>query len=88
MVTNTGNAAMELTRVIIDGANPGDFSIDPDTTNCMLTSGSTLALGESCRIGILFAPKAAGARTANLVLLDNTLPGADTICPATQPDSR
>jgi hypothetical protein len=77
LVTNTGNYEMTLTRAAITGANPGDFAIDPNTTTCDLTSGSTFI--QSCQIGIVFTPQAAGPRTANLVLLDNTVDGADTV---------
>ena len=79
LVTNTGNQDMELTRAVINGANAGEFVIDPNTTTCMLSPGAVLASGSSCRIGVSFTPKAAGARTANLVLLDNTILGADTV---------
>lgn len=79
LVTNTGNADMELTRTVTNGANPGDFTIDPNTTTCMLTSGATLPVGQSCRFGVVFAPKGIGPRSANLVLLDNTDLGTDTI---------
>jgi hypothetical protein len=78
LVTNTGNSAMTLNSVAIKGANAGDFAVDPSTT-CNLTAGATLASGRSCQIGILFTPKAPGVRTANLVLFDNTVLGADTV---------
>jgi Bacterial Ig-like domain (group 3) len=78
-VTNTGNADMSLTRQVLNGADAGDFTIDNNTTTCNLGNGSTLASGESCQIGVIFTPKAGGARTANLVLLDNTVLGADTV---------
>ena len=79
LVTNTGNAEMALTRVVLDGANAGDFTIDNNTTTCNLTNGATLTSGQSCQIGVIFTSKAAGARAANLVLLDNTVLGADTV---------
>lgn len=79
LVTNTGDADMELTRTVINGRNPVDFTVDPNTTTCMLTNGSTLPVGQTCQIGVLFAPKGTGPRSANLVLLDNTDLGTDTI---------
>src|SRR5271165_4134081 len=78
-VANTGNSAMTITNAVITGTNAGDFSIDPTTTSCLLTPGSTLYSGQSCKIGILFKPAAAGARTANLVLLDNTVTNSNTV---------
>jgi hypothetical protein len=78
-VTNTGNSNMTLTNVAITGANPGDFKVDNTTTTCMLTSGASLFAGQTCRIGVIFTPAAAGARSATLTLLDNTINGADSV---------
>ena len=78
-VTNTGNATMTLTNKTITGTNSGDFSIDPTTTSCVLTAGATLATGQSCKIGILFKPAAAGTRTAKLTFLDNTVTNSNVV---------
>jgi hypothetical protein len=79
-VANTGNSALTLSgNATFTGPNPGDFAIDPTTTNCVLTTGAVLASGRSCNIGIVFKPSAAGNRSANLVLVDNTLAGSNTI---------
>jgi Bacterial Ig-like domain (group 3) len=78
-VSNTGNSSLTLTNIVITGTNPGDFSIDPTTTSCMLTAGSTLNAGQSCKIGVLFKPAAIGARSANLVMLDNTVTNSNTV---------
>jgi hypothetical protein len=78
-LSNSGNAAMTFTRVFVGGSAAADFSIDPNTTTCILTQGSTLAAGESCQVGILFQPTAAGTRTANLTFLDNTATRVNTV---------
>ena len=79
-VANTGNDTLTLSaNAAISGVNPSDYSIDPATTNCVLTAGSTLLRGQSCKVGILFKPTAAGARMATLVLHDNTISGTNTI---------
>jgi len=78
-VANTGNANLVYTDVLFTGANASDFSIDPATTSCFLTPGSVLDSGQSCRIGVVFQPAAAGARYANLVLVDNTVTAASTV---------
>jgi len=78
-VANTGNAELTLGNVLFTGTNPGDYAIDKNTTSCNLNAGGTLSAGESCNVGILFKPTATGARTANLVLLDNTVTGANTV---------
>jgi hypothetical protein len=78
-VTNTGNSTEVLTNFVKNGTNPGDFAIDPNTTTCNLTSGMTLASGASCNIGVIMTPTGVGVRVANLVFLDNTVNGMDTI---------
>jgi hypothetical protein len=78
-VNNVGNSTMVLDSYAFTGADPGDFSIDPTTTNCPLTAGSTLYTGATCKIGVKFKPAASGARSANLVLLDNTVNGSNSV---------
>lgn len=79
LVSNTGNSQMTLTHMAISGVNAAEFSVDPNTTSCNLTAGANLPSGQSCQIGVIFAPKAAGTRTASLVLLDNTVHRTDTV---------
>jgi hypothetical protein len=78
-VSNTGNDAMTLTNAEIVGANKGDFKIDTTTTTCILTQGTELFSGQTCRIGVIFMPAVVGSRTATLTLLDNTVNGADSV---------
>lgn len=78
-VSNTGNSTMTLTNVEITGTNAGDFKIDNTTTTCILTQGSSLYSGQTCRIGVIFTPAATGTRSATLTLLDNTINGADSV---------
>ncbi|MGP8092402.1 MAG: Ig-like domain repeat protein [Candidatus Sulfotelmatobacter sp.] len=78
-VTNSGNSDMTLTNVAITGANPADFKIDNTTTTCVLTSGTLMYSGQTCRIGVIFTPAATGARAATLTLLDNTINGTDSV---------
>jgi hypothetical protein len=78
-VANTGNDSMVLTGATITGTNPGDFKIDPTTTSCILTEGSTLYSGQSCKVGVIFTPAALNSRTANLVFLNNTVTNMNTV---------
>jgi hypothetical protein len=79
-ISNTGNSAFTLsTAASIGGVNPTDYSIDPATTDCVLTAGAVLAAGRSCKVGFLFKPTVAGARIANLILHGNTVSGTHTI---------
>lgn len=78
-VSNTGNSELVLSNYAFTGTDPGDFSIDPLMTSCILTSGATLEAGQSCKIGFLFKPAGTGTRSANLLLNDNTVTDANTI---------
>ncbi|HTJ29769.1 MAG TPA: Ig-like domain repeat protein [Acidobacteriaceae bacterium] len=78
-LTNTGNSTLTFTNASFTGANASDFKIDPATTSCMLTAGSTLASGQSCKVGIFFTAAATGSRNANLVFADNTVTGLNTV---------
>jgi hypothetical protein len=78
-VSNTSNNTLTLTSANLTGPNAGDFKIDPLTTSCLLTAGSTLHSGQSCKIGFLFTPAAGGTRTASLILNDNTVTNSNTI---------
>ncbi len=78
-IANTGNSELEIDNTVITGTNKGDFSIDPNTTNCLLTTGSSLNAGQSCQVGIIFKPAASGTRTASLTLLDNTVNNSNTV---------
>jgi len=77
-VTNTGNSAMTLTNSAITGVNAADFKVDPLTTTCVLTVGSTLYSSQTCKVGIIFTPSGVGTRTATFTLIDNTITGTDS----------
>ena len=78
-VANTGNSALSLVRETLNGTNPGDFSIDNNTTTCNLATGSSLAAGQNCQIGVIFKPAAVGSRSATLNLVDNTVTGVNKV---------
>ena len=64
VVTNSGNATLQFSSVVIAGNNMGDFTT---TSAC---SGS-LAPKATCNISVTFAPLAAGERTETITLTDN-----------------
>lgn len=64
VLTNSGNAALEITSEGIGG----DFA---QTNNC----GSSLGAGASCTISVTFTPTAAGSRSGTLTIQDNA-PGS------------
>lgn len=66
-LTNTGEAVISITGFTVTG----DFA---QSNNC----GSSLAVGSSCAINVVFTPTAAGARTGSI-----TLNGSATVTPVT-----
>ncbi|WP_263359204.1 Ig-like domain repeat protein [Acidicapsa ligni] len=78
-LSNTGNSQLTFTKVLISGTNAGDFTLDPNTTSCNITANGVLANGQSCKVGVIFKPAAAGTRTANIVFLDNTVTNSNTV---------
>jgi hypothetical protein len=64
MLTNTGNATLNITSIAVGGANAGDFA---QTNTC----GTSVAAAGTCTISVTFSPTAAGARAASVLLTDN-----------------
>jgi hypothetical protein len=79
LVSNTGNTPLNITNTAITGTNAADFTIDPTTTSCNFAAGNALAGGQSCKVGIIFKPAVAGARSATLSLLDNTVTNVNNV---------
>jgi uncharacterized repeat protein (TIGR01451 family) len=63
-VTSNGTAPALMGAMVISG--PIDFTVV--SSSC---SGAVLAIGQSCQIGVAFAPTAIGTRTATLQINDN-----------------
>ena len=61
-ITNTGALALQITPFVLTG----DFT---ETDNCH--TGTGIAPGNSCTIGISFAPTAPGTRTGSLTVTSN-----------------
>ena len=73
-VTNNGNAAVNITSILLQGADSGDF---PTTTTC--PKPGSLSAGQSCTLTVGFKPVAAGARTASVQLVDNAPTSPQTV---------
>jgi len=71
-LTNSGNAALNLTGIAISGTNATDFS---QTNNC----GSAVAANASCTISVTFKPAATGARAATVILNDDATNSPQTV---------
>src|SRR5919107_5879356 len=58
VLTNAGSSAVNLSKVYLGGANPGDFAVTPATLP------ATPPAGASATVNVTFSPKAVGARAA------------------------
>jgi hypothetical protein len=94
-ISSAGSAALSITNIAITGANAADFAFVSSGANPCPTSGSLLAIGASCAVGVRFAPAtgdSSGAKSAVLSIADNvtgspqtvTLNGVATIPPTIQ----
>ncbi len=64
-ITNSGNATLHISAVVVGGNNPADFTNPPN--NCV----AALAPSASCAISVTFAPLAAGQRSETITLSDD-----------------
>ena len=67
ILTNSGGAPLTVSAVAISGSNSSDFS---ESDNCV--SSSPIASAGTCTLNLTFTPTAVGARTATLVVTDNS----------------
>ena len=67
-VTNTGKAPLLISSIAVVGSQADDFTL---TSAC----GSSLAVGQSCIVSVVFKPVAAGAKSASVLIVDNA-PGS------------
>jgi hypothetical protein len=78
-VANTGNSGLTFNGYSIVGTNHGDFTVNPQTTNCNFGAGNVLYAGRSCQIGVVYKPAAVGTSAAFLNLVDNTIRAANVV---------
>jgi phosphopantothenate synthetase len=67
VLSNTGNATLNISGITITGTNPTDFAVATTGTTC----GTTLAQSATCNIAVTFTPLSAVAFTATLSVADN-----------------
>jgi len=72
-VTNSGGAALNISSVLLTGANYGDFS---GTSTCV---NVTVSVGQTCTVTITFKPTAAGPRAAAISITDNAANSPQTV---------
>jgi len=66
-VTNTGNATINLTTVLLTGSNPGDFSMSGSCVGI-----TSIAANATCSLSVNFTPTTIGARAATINFQDST----------------
>ncbi|WP_308936681.1 choice-of-anchor D domain-containing protein [Duganella radicis] len=74
-LTNTGNAALNISAIGVAGANSGDFAI----TGGSCAAGASVAAGANCNVQVVFTPAAAGARSASLNFSHNATGGGSSV---------
>jgi hypothetical protein len=85
-LSNTGNATLNITSIVLGGANAADFALVTSTNPC----GATLAAGASCLIAATFTPLGTNTYNASITVTDNSaiptqitmLTGTGTAIPA------
>ncbi len=66
-LTNSGNAALNISGITITGTSPTDFAIATGSNAC----GTTLAAGANCLIYVTFTPASVATFSATLSVADN-----------------
>ena len=64
-LSNSGNAALNISDIALSGAAAADFAV---SSNCT----ASVAAGGNCAISVTFTPRVAGTVSANLVVTDNS----------------
>lgn len=70
-LSNTGSATLNMTRnIVISGGNSAEFALGTEKTTCPVTGGQ-LPPGTSCIIAVSFTPATVGAKTAQVIVMDD-----------------
>jgi hypothetical protein len=72
-LTNTGDGALHVTSIEVNGFNANDFTLG--TSSCL----GTVTPAAKCLIPLTFAPLAAGIRTATLNITDDAADSPQTV---------
>ncbi len=71
---NNGSLPLTLSSISLAGTNPLEFALLGGNNACPQTGG-TIAAGATCLISVAFAPQSVGAKSAQVMILDNA-PGS------------
>ena len=73
--TTSGKQNLTIDFISLEGADAGEFVIDPSKDNC---SGKTLLPGKSCTFKVLFQPELAGIKNAQVTVVSADDPTGTT----------
>jgi hypothetical protein len=76
-LSNTGNATLNISSIVLGGTNAADFAIVTTTNQCV--AGGTLAAGTSCFIAATFTPAGTSTYGATITVTDNSATPAQII---------
>jgi hypothetical protein len=76
-LTDSGNAALSISSIIITGTNAGDFALSPTGGTPCSFGASSLGAGSSCTFSVTFTPGAAGARAGRVTVASNAASSPD-----------
>ncbi len=82
VLTNSGNANLHISSILLSGQNSSDFAITNSPTQSALPTACAAAAyapNASCSITIVFTPLAAGARSASLIIADDAPDSSQTV---------
>jgi len=82
VLTNSGNAILHISSIVVAGQNPADFSITNSPSPSALPAActaSSYAPNASCSITVVFAPLSAGARSASIIIADDAAGSTQTV---------
>lgn len=67
-IQNTGVGSLVITNLVLGGANPDDFVLEPGSS-CL---GASFTPGGTCQFSVRFKPTTSGYRNADVVVYDNS----------------
>ena len=75
VLTNTGDAPLNITNVLLSGTNAAEFEIDPAASTC----AAAVAPSATCTLSVKFKPASLGAKTASLDITSNATPATQSV---------
>ncbi len=78
-ITNSGQATLQITSMPLGGSNAGDFTYAAPFVPPSLAAPIAITPNNSITVGVIFTPRAVGARSATITLGDNAPDSPQTL---------